>query len=334
MYEEVRATGVSVYSLNPPGPWVHRIRALQRVFVEEAIDIAHGFTFPTYTLVAVAAARSGRPAVVAGVRSLGLELEHRWPFSWFERLGNRMTHRIVANAEAVKEALVRRDPVVRPKVSVIHNGIDVEAYRTPVDAAAFRTEMGMQDFEFMILMVANLIEYKGHHEMLQAYAEFRRRRPQARLVLAGTGPCESALRRKAHELGIAAHVSFLGRRSDVPRLLAAADVVVLASHQEGFPNAILEAMAAGKPVVATRVGGVPEQVEDGVTGYLTEPRDVAGMVHALERIAADPEGRLRMGAQARLRAADRFSWGVIVGQYQDLYTLVLGDAGRRAGSRG
>jgi len=326
MYETARAAGLRLRVLgleDTRWPRVYWVRELRRCLAEERIPLAHGFLFPTYSLLAVAAANAGNTAVVAGVRSLGLGLERTWYGRRLEPVGHRLTDRIVANSQAVREALLRRDPRVASKVEVIYNGVEIRRFELSEPPSAIRREIGIARGDFLVAMVANLIAYKGHREVLRAFHALRRAGHAAKLALVGSGPCEPALRALTEELGLGDHVLFLGYRRDVPRILAAADLVVQGSYEEGFPNAILEAMAAGKPVVATRVGGVVEQVVPSVTGLLVEPRDVPGMAAALTELVQDPERMRAMGRAARERARTLFSWEQTLSRYVNLYRSLL-----------
>jgi glycosyltransferase involved in cell wall biosynthesis len=290
--------------------------------------VVHAFLFPSYVLAAFAA--GAHPiALVAGVRSIGVGREGRWPFSWLDSLGLKSAASVVVNAEAVREALCRRHPEVRPKVDVLANGIDPGGFRSP-DRDRVRAELGLPGDAPFVLTVANLLGYKRHQDSVQAIARLRQRLPMVVLGLAGEGPLESQLRSLVAEMGLEKAVLFLGRRLDVPRLLAAADVVLLASKEEGMPNALLEAMAAGRPVVAARAGGVPELVSQGATGLMVEPGDVEGIALALERVLTDEALSRRLREAGPKLIAERFPWAKTVDAHEQLYaSLHAAPGGRR-----
>ena len=167
-------------------------------------------------------------------------------------------------------------------------------------------------------MVANLNPVKDHETVLRALAILNRSGRPAHLILAGEGELEGALRAQASELELQSFVHFLGRRSDIPAILAATDIFVLASRTEGMSNALLEAMAAGRPAVVTRVGGNPEVVAENATGLLVPPADAPGLAEALGRLYSDGALRERMGLAARARAAQAFSLDKTVGDYAEV----------------
>jgi len=254
------------------------------------------------------------------VRSVGVGREGRWPFSMLESAGLERAAAVVVNAQAVWESLARRQPGLDPeKVRVLPNGVEPSAFRVS-DRAALRSQLGLPLDGPVVLMVANLLGYKGHTDAIQALGRLRKRIPSAHLALAGAGPEESRLRLVASALRLEEAVLFLGLRTDVPQLLAAADAVLLASREEGMPNAILEALAAGRPVVATRTGGVPELLTQGVTGVVVEPGDVAGMADALERVLTDSVLVQRLCEAGPALIAERFPWARTVEGHEQLYS--------------
>jgi glycosyltransferase involved in cell wall biosynthesis len=171
-------------------------------------------------------------------------------------------------------------------------------------------------------MVARLRPQKAHERFLRAFRTVRDRLPDARALLVGDGPSRRELERLVDELGLASAVRFVGAVADTRPYLAEATVVALTSPYEGSPNALLEAMASGRPVVATAVGGVPELIEHGREGLLVEPTDEA-VASALTEVLGDPESASRMGARARARA-EAFDWSLTVARTEAAYRPVLG----------
>jgi glycosyltransferase involved in cell wall biosynthesis len=223
---------------------------------------------------------------------------------WARHLYNHAVDRVIAISDGVRAALVRAG--VEPgRIRVVPSGVDVDALAAPAGAReALRVEWGVGRDETLVMVLGVLEERKGHAVLIDAAT--RMPRPVAvRYVFCGAGSLEPRLREAVAYSGLAVH--FAGFRRDVAACLAAADVVVLPSLHEGLGVAALEAMAAGRPVVASRVGGLAEVIDDGVTGLLVPPRDPEALGAALGALAADAERRRAMGAHALQRVRARFS---------------------------
>lgn len=284
-------------------------------------DVVHGLLYWAYVTGALTGRAAGVPVVVASRRSLGRFKEGHRAMLLLEGVANRATDLVVANSEAVRADAIRQERLDPERVLVIPNGVDVE--RFAAQAAPVRAELGVPADAPLVGVVANLIHYKGHLAFLDAWRRIRERRPDAHALLVGEGPMRAAIERRADELGVAGSVHLLGRRSDVPGLLAAMDVVAHPSEEEGSPNAVLEAMAAGRAVVATAVGGTPEAVLDGRTGLLVPPGDPEAMARAVTALLDDPARAGEMGAAARERVRSEFAVDVMVERYRSLYETAL-----------
>jgi len=193
---------------------------------------------------------------------------------------------------------------------LVHNGIDATAFANRmIDRRQARERLDVSQSALVLSVVGNLLPYKGHADLLQALDLLRGRLPPDWVLLIVGLDVDGRLAeldRLSARLQLSRHVRFLGQRQDIPVILSAADVHVSASHTEGFPNNILEAMSAALPVVATAVGGAPEQIVDGVTGLLVPARSPADLAEALGALAADPERRQSMGRAARERVKLHF----------------------------
>jgi glycosyltransferase involved in cell wall biosynthesis len=207
--------------------------------------------------------------------------------------------------------------------------VDTSAFRPLFSAAeksAERTRLGLPDVPTCIC-TANLSAVKRHDRLLSAFALARAAVPEARLLLAGRDDSGGRVASLAKRLGVADAVELLGPRSDLPRLLPACDIGVLASETEGLPNSILEYMAAGLAVVSTDVGGVGEAVEAGVSALLVPPDDEAALGGAIAELLGDTGRAVETGAAGRRRAEERFDMGDSVRAHAALYLRLLGGAG-------
>jgi glycosyltransferase involved in cell wall biosynthesis len=217
-------------------------------------------------------------------------------------------------------------------VTAIHNGIDVAKFSDMAGAArAIRSEFGLGADDVLIVTVARLVWFKGLHELLDAAALVLARFGNVRFLIAGSGPQHDELEAKARALKIGDRVILAGERRDVPGILAAADIFALSSVSEGLPISILEAMAAGAPVVATDVGGIAELVEDGTSGYLAPKRDPTAFAERLCLLVSDAALRRSFGASGRARALAAFSPERMVTRTADVYeTLIASKTSQRS----
>ncbi|WP_437967440.1 glycosyltransferase [Sorangium sp. So ce260] len=238
------------------------------------------------------------------------------------RLAAALTDRVVAvsdDARAVALEVERLDPA---RVVTILNGVDTDVFR-PGDAGAARARLGVPASGYHVGCVARLSPEKDHATLLAAFARLREVRPDAHLSLIGDGPLRPALEQQAARLGLGGAVTFAGTRGDVAELLPAFDVFALASLTEGISLTLIEAAAAGLPIVATRVGGNPEILAEGETGLLVSPGAPETLAAALEAVAVR-EDRAAMGMRGRARVIERFGMDRMIRAYEDLYDEVLG----------
>jgi glycosyltransferase involved in cell wall biosynthesis len=233
---------------------------------------------------------------------------------------------IAAISGGVRDALTASG-VPSTAIRVIPSGIDTAPFDAPFDRAAARARLGIAPGRILAIQVAALAPHKSQTTLLHAAARLRERAPSLVTWIAGEGRLRGALLAEHARLGLDDRVRFLGFREDVVDLLRAADLFVLSSYLEGLGTSVLDAMAAGLPVVATRVGGVPEIVRDGETGLLVPPRDPEALAAAMARLAEEPALRERLGAGGRALArtygADRTA-----SLTRDLYVELLRDRAR------
>jgi glycosyltransferase involved in cell wall biosynthesis len=317
--DELLATeGIRVWYLGKrPGIDLRIWPRLTRVLAEFQPDVAHSHLgILHYVLPPLLRRRP--PLMVNTVHSLADKETLCWS-RWSNRLAFRVGLVPVSVSTAVAASLEAMYGV--KDCRHIANGIDVSPYRQAGAARQqWRTREGFDANDVLIVCVARLKAVKNHRMLLQAFAAANSaRNGSARLLLLGEGPLRQELEGLARELGIERRTHFMGLRKDVSEALAAADCFVLSSHWEGNPLSVMEAMAAGLPVVATQVGGIPELVETGVHGMLTPPRDAAAMARALDLVAERRDLRAAWGQAAKMRAAESFDIERMVDNYASLY---------------
>jgi len=233
---------------------------------------------------------------------------------------------VVANAEAIKDQLVRRDRVSAEKVWVIHNGLDLDRFDRhggPPSEGTVSRRQGLT-----VAVVANLRPEKGHLVFLDAAQRLMKSNPQARFLIVGDGVMRERIETRVREGGLTGQVQLTGAVKDIPAFLRSVDIAVLPSlKNEGFPNTVMEAMAASLPVVATDTGGTSELVIDGLTGFMVQPGDAAALVDRIGRLCSDPEMRRKMGEAGRRRIIDHFTTDRMARKFEALYSRLASASG-------
>lgn len=303
-----------------PAAW-KLYRSLRRL----APQIVHAFLATGNVLGAMFGTLARVPVIISSHRDLG-----GFDGKWITRM-NFWTDRhwaasVTANSRAVQEALAQRSGAPAQAIQLLYNGIDLSKIDKANRGPTKRHELGLPPNALAIGVIANIRAAKGHHYLLEAFNRIAPLYPQAYLLIcgfAGDHDLVKTLHRLAAAGGAARRVWFMNSRNDIPEILHALDVVVSPSLSEGFSNAILEAMAAGKPVIATHVGGSPEQIVDRVTGLLVPPQDADAIAQALLALLRSPGIRQQMGEAARHHVQKNFSATIMARNHMQLYNDLL-----------
>jgi glycosyltransferase involved in cell wall biosynthesis len=323
---DIAAQGVRVEG-SPPGGvlhWPKATLALARWLRRERPDVVHFFLPRPYVFGSLAAELAGHRLRLMSRRSLTVYRDKYPLLGGIERWLHRRTFGILGNSQAVMDQLAAEvdDP---GKLALIHNGIDLPSPVFVSRRRQTRDLLQIPDGALVLSVIANLIAYKGHRDLIAALALIKDQLPQPlsaswRLLAIGRDDGIGAeLKAQAHSLGIGDNILWLGERGDVDALLSASDLFILPSHQEGFSNALLEAMAARLPVVATAIGGNSDAVVEDETGSLVPVRDARALAAAILRLAQDPDLRARFGEAGRRRVEQYFSLEACVDRYERLY---------------
>jgi L-malate glycosyltransferase len=324
---ELQAEGFAVHILGRrPGLDWSCVRRLADVVRRERIDLLQAHQYTPFFYSAAGRLPGRRPPI--------LFTEHGRHHPDYPRLRRMLANRVllgqrdrvVAVGEAVRRALIDNEGLPPRRVDVIFNGIPMEHFGARPDEAersATRAELGVGPDDLAVIQVARLDYLKDHATAVRAIERAARSCPGIRLILAGDGPERGAIEGLVRQRALGEHVRLIGQRDDVPRLLAASDIVLLTSISEGIPLTLIEAMAAGLPVISTRVGGVAEIVVDGQTGLLTPPGDDGSLAERIVRLAVDPGRRDEMGRAGRRRAESLFSEPRMHDRYREYYDMML-----------
>jgi glycosyltransferase involved in cell wall biosynthesis len=296
-------------------------------------DIVHTHSV-TSNLYGRVAARLGRvPAVVTTVHGFVADILRQnpgvprlaaGPLALLDLRLSCLSDRLVTVSNSIASDLVRRG-VRRERVVAIANGVEMSRFRVgPGVRLAIRRSLGISSAEPLVGTVGSLVPLRNHALLLTAACRVLVQVPEARFLIVGEGSERRRLEAMARELGIAERIAFAGERRDIPELLSALDVFALSCDTEGFGLAALEAMAAGVPIVATRVGALPELIEEGESGLLVPAGDAPGLADALLRVLRDAALARRLGQAARARAEADYSAARNAELVSDLYLQVLG----------
>lgn len=296
--------------------------AIRRFVKERDIRIihAHGYKPRFYALL------SCFPNHAVPVTTCHLWNDYNLRQSLYVRLDKlwlRGFKRVVAVSPAIQGEITTAKPGVN-RVSVIENGIDTQQYNGHHSKTRLRKKYGLPQRRQIIGSVGRLVHQKGYDMFLKAAQALVRTHPGLLFVIVGDGVLRTELERLASQLHLGEHVCFLGEKKEIAELLATFDIFVLSSRDEGIPMVLLEAMSAGKPVVATHVGGVPKVVEHGKSGLLVQPRPEL-LERAIAELLSDKQRARRLGRTARERVAEQFSSQSMAEQYIELYTQCVDD---------
>jgi sugar transferase (PEP-CTERM/EpsH1 system associated) len=318
----LRQAGVAVTLIDQQGAKLASVGRLVRALRRWRPAIVHTWLFTADLYGRLAARAAGVPVVLSAVRSVDPDKPARQVL--VDRVLQRLTDAFTVNVRAIGDVVARRERVPAAKIVTIYNGVDLRMYDPAVvDRAAARRALDLDERAFAVGVVGRLVAVKDHATFLRAAAQVGARLPAARFVIVGSGPLRESLAALARQLGIASEVRMLPARADVAGVFAALDALVVSSVSEGCSNVILEAMAMGKPVVATAVGGNPELVDDGHTGLLVPPKDVDRLAAAMCRLGGDQAAATAMGAAGRRVALERFGLDHMIHEVDALYARLL-----------
>ena len=322
-----------VWGLNPLQD-VLVVWELVRLMRRHRFTVVHTHNSKAGFVGRLAARLAGVPAVVHTVHGFAFHDQEapwkRWLYRTLERLASGWCDRLIMISQPLVDWAVRDRIAPRERMVKIYSGIDLGAFHAPADRDRVRASLGLPQDAFVIGEVAKLWDGKGHDVLFEASAQLAARIPSLRVLVVGDGELRPSLERLAQRLGIAPRVCFTGFRDDVPSLLRALDVAVLPSRFEGMGRAVVEAQAAGRAVVASRVGGIPDVIEHERTGLLVPPGDAQALARAIERLHREPSLREQLGQAARRAVNERFDARTMVRQIIGVYDALLSHSGSPA----
>lgn len=318
--EQLMGEGVNVFELKrKPGMDFRLIKRLAGMLKDQRVDIVHAHQYTPYFYGAIAAILSQMPKIIFTEHGRHQPDKIRPKRVICNRFLNPFTSMITGVSNFSKDSLVRYERLPGKRIDVIYNGIETTEFNNGADREAKRKELGINSADIAVGMIGRFAPVKNHRMLLSAFKDVLKVISNIKLILAGDGALKKECAEFTLKLGMQNNVSFLGRRSDIPALLSAFDIYVLPSIAEAASLTLLEAMAAGLPVVAMDAGGNPEIVLNDRTGILVSPGDSAGFSKAIITLAQDPEKRKRLGSSGKKRSEEMFTMDMMLAKYEELY---------------
>jgi len=302
------------------------VRDLYRLMKQKNIHIVRTHRYRANLYGRLAALLSGVP-----VKIISLHDNYRKDLRLERRIVNKIllkaTDKIVAVSESIRKDIIKYDGIDSSKILVIPNGIDTERFNPEGNFADIRKGFSIKESDIVLGFVGRVVPTKGLEYLIDALPFLKKEFKNIKLLITGEGSTMERLKKKAKENNVHDSIIFTGKRRDIPDILSCTDIFVMPSVAEGLPNALLEAMAMGKPIVATEVGGIPEVIKNGHSGLLVPPRNPEALATAIKDLISNEQLAAKMGQAARHIVLDNFSIWSIAQKWQTLYLSILREKG-------
>lgn len=294
---------------------VFAVRSILNLLKTEKIDIINTHSGKDSFLAGIAGRLSSIKPVIVRTRHLALPITSKLTYSL-------LPHKIVTTSEYVRQYLISQN-IPQEKIIAAPTGVDMRIFDVDAAKNVLKKELNIGNDANVIGTIAILRFKKGHHVLLDAVSEVLKVFPKTVFVFAGDGPQEENIKKKMQELNLTNNVFLLGLRHDIPDILKSLDIFVLPTLQESLPQSVMQAMAMGRPVIATTVGGLPEVVEDGISGILVEPENPHALSEAVISLLKDKERMKKMGDAGRKIAQEKYSVDAMVERMYNFYESLI-----------
>ena len=317
MERQFRDAGIGVHSLRLSRKTdLTAALRLRTLLKQIRPDILHTYLIHGNVLGRIVGRLAGVPTIIGSELTIG-QAGRVGRFA--TKLTNPLTDAVEVNSNTGGRAAAADLGVPAGKIEVVLPGLDLSAFGDTDSRSTVRTVLGLNDIQHLVLYVGRLRTVKGVEYGINAFAQALSDHPNLHMALAGEGEQRHDLENLSKDLGVSEKITFLGARNDLANVLSAADSVLMPSLTEGFPRVAIEAMASSKPVIATRVGGIPEAIIHDESGILVESKDIDGMANAISQLVADPELQSRLGSAARQRVERHYSAESYVARLDEMY---------------
>lgn len=319
---ELKEINIPVFGLNQYGKFdLATLFSLYKFIKSKRFSLVHTYLFTSDSYGRIAALLAKTPIVISSIRSV--DSWKKWYHIFADRILTQFTDKIIVNAKVIRTFLIKKEKIAREKIKIIYNGIDLQKWNNDLDLENIRDELGIKKDELVIGILARNDPVKDHRTFFQAAALVHDKLPHTKFLAAGYRMQAENIRRLAAKYKID---DFLIRKNYLPnikKIIKLLDISVLTSLIEGCPNFVLESMVMSKPVVATRVGGIPEIVVDNKTGYLIPPQKPSILANRLIKLLKNPEQRKELGANGLRRIKKEFSLKKMLKETEKTYLSLL-----------
>ena len=327
LLERLDQSVVSVVEFHPSGGFdspggIYQLLRMSRFLRKRGFQVVHAHDLWSNLIGIPAAKMAGVPVIISSQRDLSHDPWYKTARGRLLRAVQRRSSAVLTNAGAIREGLIHEESFAPGKVKVIYNGVDVDRFANAKGdrEALFPGTAG----DKLVVLVGNMhTGVKGQPTVIASAPKVLQKFPNTRFIFVGDGAQRKVLEQRAAETGFSANFIFLGRRHDIPEILATSDIALLPSSAEGMPNAVLEYLAAGLPTIASSVGGNVEAIEDGVTGLLIPAESPEALANGLIRVLGDSQLASRLAANGRKFVREKFSFESLIRNVDDLYTELL-----------
>jgi glycosyltransferase involved in cell wall biosynthesis len=325
---EVKELGIRFYPVNMSRRLsLKPIRQIKEIIRNNKIDLVHSQGARADFFARIAGRLAGVPYIICTIQmpveGFDVRLLQKKIYRFIDHLTERYVECFIVVSDLLRQMLMERRGIAAGQVVRVYNGIELSQYHPDAQYGELRSEWEISQEVPLIGAIGRMVWQKGFNYFIEAIPEIVRHMPDARFLLVGDGPLRESLAALSKELGVRDNVIFTGFRSDIKEILSAIDILVIPSLLEGFPMIILEAMAMAKPIVATNIDGITEQITDGVNGILVPPKDPSALSKAIIQVLSDKKLARSMALAARKRVEQEFSVEKMVAETEKVYLSFL-----------
>jgi len=297
--------------------------SLLKFMKHKKFDIIDTLLFASTTWGIFTAKLSNISYRIAERRNLNHILKNKKRRLLFLRFVNLFTDKIIVVSEAVKNCVIKQEKLDPMKTKCIYNGVNLKEFDIKINQSKEKAKLGIKNNDKIIGVVARLVKEKDYFTLIKAFKQVNDKIKNSKLIIVGDGPLKENLEKYVKKQNLENNIKFLGKRTDIPKLIKIFEIFILSSLTEGFPNVVLEAMAASKQVVATNVGGIPEVVINGKTGILVPPTNPEALANTIIKLIKNPKLREKMGKAGRKRVEKYFTIKKMVKEYEKVYDRLV-----------